>query len=135
MNDLEILQSYERAKDKNKQVKIIADLSGKSISEVIESLKRSGVDGRHFQMFRPKNSKPVEKSAKKGSNEKQKINEPIQEPIEDGKPVEFHEVKEGKFNITEMIASEIADINRCQYELDMRRAELHSLIGLIEAEI
>lgn len=57
MTSFDIVKSYREAKDKTKQVRILADLNACSKSEIIEILKSGGVSTKQLPRVR-KNNKP-----------------------------------------------------------------------------
>lgn len=53
----DILKSYEEAKDKRAQVRILAQLNLTSQERIVDILREQGVDGRAFQWLHPSRAK------------------------------------------------------------------------------
>lgn len=65
MTNGDILKSYEEAKNKREQVRILAQLNLTSQERIVEILREQGVDGRAFQWLHPnRKKKPVTVEAK-----------------------------------------------------------------------
>ena len=59
----DILKSYEEAKDKRAQVRILAQLNLPSQEHIVEILREQGVDGRAFQWLHPSRAKGKKEKA------------------------------------------------------------------------
>ena len=70
MSNEEIYSSYMQAKDRIKQVKILAELNACPIDTIVEILKASGVDGRCLPRKSHKNESKIPRnvSTKKSNN-------------------------------------------------------------------
>ena len=58
----DILKSYEEAKDKRAQVRILAELNLTSQERIVEILREQGVDGRAFNWMHPSRAKDKKKA-------------------------------------------------------------------------
>lgn len=118
----EIVVRYKQAKDKGAQVKILADLNACPVERIIGILTSNGIDSRNFNRLRAKLKKEAEQKEDKPEEERQK--KPYKKPeIIPGPP---HTV-----TLPEAMAAiraELDEINRQQYELDMRKADLYKQI-------
>lgn len=110
MSNDEIVMRYKQAKDKTAQVKILAELNACPVERIIGILTNAGIDHRCFSMLRRKmNQEAAEKKI------------PYKKPeIIPGPPraVTLPEAMAA-------IRAELDDINRQQYELDMRKGDLY----------
>lgn len=59
----DILKSYEEAKNKREQVRILAQLNLTSQERIVEILREQGVDGRAFQWLHPSRAKDKKEKA------------------------------------------------------------------------
>lgn len=139
MSDGEIFTRYRQAKKKSEQVKILAQLNGVSTERIIEILVSKGVDNRCFNNFRSRlNNQDSKKSAatEPTVNYMQKhveesLKKAVTEQLEKAKnitPVTYGLLPTYKQSIDsalDTIRCEIEDINRQQYELDQRKAEIY----------
>ena len=118
MSNREIVNNYKEAKDRTQQVKILADLNCCSIEQIIGILTSNGIDHRCFSGLRRKlNAEKVVK-AEKIPYKKPEI---IPGPPEPDKQLTVSDA-------VTVIKAELADINRQQYELDMRKADLYKQV-------
>ena len=118
MSNREIVNNYKEAKDRTQQVKILADLNCCSIEQIIGILTSNGIDHRCFSGLRRKlNAEKVVK-AEKIPYKKPEI---IPGPPEPDKQLTVSDA-------VAVIKAELAEINRQQYELDMRKADLYQQI-------
>ena len=78
MSDEEIVRNYREAKDKKKQVGILADLNVCKPEEIIEILKRGGVP--HYALPRKSSPRLVEPKQEQQMQEKPK-QEPTRAPV------------------------------------------------------
>ncbi len=118
MSNREIVNNYKEAKDRTQQVKILADLNCCSIEQIIGILTSNGIDHRCFSGLRRKlNAEKVVK-AEKIPYKKPEI---IPGPPEPDKQLTVSDA-------VAVIKAELAEINRQQYELDMRKADLYQQV-------
>lgn len=110
----EIVMHYKQAKDKTAQVRILAELNACPVERIVGILTNAGIDHRCFSMIRRKmNQEAAEKKI------------PYKKPeIIPCPPVKTVTVDEA----VAAIRAELDDINRQQYELDMRKADLYKQI-------
>lgn len=112
MTDGEVVLNIMQAKDQKAQISICADLNCCSEDRIKEILKAQGVDLRTL--------KTVKKQIDHGTKHKPH-KKPYKKPeIIPGPPktITLHEAMAA-------IRAELDDINRQQYELDMRKADLY----------
>ena len=139
MSDGEIFTRYRQAKKKSEQVKILAQLNGVSTERIIEILVSKGVDNRCFNNFRSRLNnqdskklaateptanymqKHVEESLKKAVTEQLEKAKNIT-PVTTGLLLTY---KQSIDSALDTIRAEIEDINRQQYELDQRKADIY----------
>jgi hypothetical protein len=118
MKNDEIVTRYKQAKDKGEQVKILAQLNDCPVEQIIGILTAAGIDHRCFSGLRRKMNKEAEEAAGKI---------PYKKPeIIPGPPVPDKQLTVS--DAVAVIKAELADINRQQYELDMRKADLYQQI-------
>lgn len=119
----EIVVHYRQAKDKAEQLKILADLNACTVDEIINVLCEHG--GYKPQFF----------NTAKNKLKKQKATAPT---VGNAKPSAPPETDAGADIIRknndlttalDILKAEIADINRQQYQLDMRKAKLYQKIS------
>lgn len=116
MSNADIVKEYKEAKDRALQVRILADQNCCSVEQIIGILTASGIDHRCFSGLRRKLSKEAEEAGKKPYKKPEIIpGPPAQKPITVDDAVAA-------------IRAELDDINRQQYELDMRKADLYKQI-------
>lgn len=126
MSNDEIVVRYRQAKDKGEQVKILAELNNCPVERIIGILTAAGIDHRCFSGLRRKmNKEAVSKAEKVVSKIPYKKPEIIPGPP---KPVKLPTVNEA-------VAVIKAEINRQQYELDMRKADLYRTIWDMLGEV
>ena len=107
----EIVMRYKQAKDKTAQVKILAELNACPVERIIGILTNAGIDHRCFSMIRRKmNQEAAEK--------KIPYKKPEVIPAPPKKAVALTEAMAA-------IRAELDEINRKQYELDMRKADFY----------
>ncbi len=138
MSNEEICVRYRQAKNKGEQVKILAELNDCPVERIIGILTANGIDNRNFNILRHKlkEEKKVDdlrKDCKKQITAQAKVAEKMQEvlykkpEIIPGPP----EPDKQQLTVSDAIAvirAELADINRQQYELDMRKADLYKQV-------
>lgn len=116
----EIVVRYRQAKDKSAQLKILADLNCCTVDGIINVLCEHG--GYKPQFF---NKAKVKLRKQADTSETVKAEQPtIPEPPTVGADI----IRPNEPNIDtalDILRAEIADINRQQYQLDMRKAELY----------
>lgn len=148
MSNDEIVMRYRQAKDKGEQVKILAELNNCPVERIIGILTANGVDNRCFNHLRGKLKKQEEKAAKKFEKlreecqeqlaiqaeiMKQMPTEPVKDAVAENMQEVLHDTAADKQQLTvsdaiAVIRAELADINRRQYELDMRKADLYKQV-------
>lgn len=122
MSNREIVNSYKEAKDRTQQVKILSDLNCCSVEQIIGILTAAGIDHRCFSGLRRKmNKEAVSEAEKVVSKIPYKKPEIIPGPPELDKQLTVSDA-------VAVIKAEIAEINRKQYELDMRKADLYKQV-------
>ena len=119
MSNADIVKEYKEAKDRSAQVKILADQNCCSVEQIIGILVAGGIDHRCFSMLRRKQNQAAASAAEKVVEAEKNI--PYKKPeIIPGPP---HTV-----TLTDAMAAiraELDEINRQQYELDMRKGDLY----------
>ena len=142
MSNEEIVVRYRQAKDKGKQVKILAELNNCPVERIIGILTANGVDNRCFNHLRGKLKKTHNYTPNISQEDKQKI---FEESLEQQRkqeqqvkiPYKKPEIIPGppepdkQLTVSDAVAvikAELAEINRQQYELDMRKADLYQQI-------
>lgn len=147
MSNDEIVVRYRQAKDKGEQVKILAELNNCPVERIIGILTANGVDNRCFNHLRGKLKKQEEKAAKKAEKLREECQEQLAiqaetmkqmptEPVKDAVAEKMQEVLYDTAadkqitvaDVVKAIKAELADINRQQYELDMRKADLYKQV-------
>ena len=139
MSNDEIVVRYRQAKEKGEQVQILAELNACPVERIIGILTANGVDNRNFNPLRHKlklsQPKAEKKPAKAVDNKKAakvEVAEKMQEvlykkhEIIPGPPVPEKQVTVA--DAVAVIKAELAEINRQQYELDMRKADLYKQV-------
>lgn len=122
MSNDEIVMRYRQAKDRTEQVKILADLNNCPVEQIIGILTAAGIDHRCFSGLRRKmNKEAVSEAEKVVSKIPYKKPEIIPGPPEPDKQLTVSDA-------VAVIKAELADINRQQYELDMRKADLYQQV-------
>ena len=142
MSNDEIVMRYRQAKDKGEQVKILAELNNCPVERIIGILTANGVDNRCFNHLRGKLKKTHNYTPNISQEDKQKI---FEESLEQQKkqeqqvkiPYKKPEIIPGppepdkQLTVSDAVAiikAELAEINRQQYELDMRKADLYKQV-------
>lgn len=132
MSNAEIVKEYKEAKDRAAQVRILADQNCCSTEQIIGILTASGIDHRCFSGLRRKLNKEAigaaveavkdfDAALSKGQQAEKQEKIPYKKPeIIPGPP---HTVTLA--DAMAVIKSELAEINRQQYELDMRKGDLY----------
>lgn len=119
MSNADIVKEYKEAKDRSAQVKILADQNCCSTEQIIGILVAGGIDHRCFSMLRRKQNLAAASAAEKVVKAEKKI--PYKKPeIIPGPP---HTVT--LVDAMAAIRAELDEINRQQYELDMRKGDLY----------
>ena len=142
MSNEEIVVRYRQAKDKGEQVKILAELNNCPVERIIGILTANGVDNRCFNHLRGKlkkthnytpnisqedKQKIFEESLEQQRKQEQQVKIPYKKPeIIPGPPVPDKQITVA--DAVAVIKAEIAEINRQQYELDMRKADLYKQV-------
>ena len=142
MSNDEIVVRYKQAKNKGEQVKILAELNDCPVERIIGILTANGVDNRCFNHLRGKlkkthnytpnisqedKQKIFEESLEQQRKQEQQVKIPYKKPeIIPGPPVPDKQVTVA--DAVAVIKAELAEINRKQYELDMRKADLYKQV-------
>ena len=143
MSNEEIVVRYRQAKNKGEQVQILAELNDCPVERIIGILVASGEDNRKFNHLRGQLKKTHNYTPNISQEDKQKI---FEESLEQQRkqeqqvkiPYKKPEIIPGppqpdkqQLTVSDAIAvirAELADINRRQYELDMRKADLYKQV-------
>ena len=112
MTDGEVVMNVMQAKDQKAQISICADLNCCSEDRIKEILKKEGIDLRTL--------KTVKKQIDHGTKHKPH-KKPYKKPEIIPGPLKTIALPEAMA----AIRAELDDINRQQYELDMRKADLY----------
>ena len=124
----EIVVRYRQAKHKGEQLNILADLNACSVDDIVnvlvehggyqlERMSRSRGKAKLLREAAPK--EPVPPAVKKPYKKPEIIPEtPLLEPE-----------KETVNSALDILRAEIAELNRQQYQLDMKKAELYQKIS------
>lgn len=119
MSNDEIVVRYRQAKNKGEQVKILAELNDCSVEQIIGILVAGGIDHRCFSQLRRKQNQAAASAAEKVVKAEKKI--PYKKPeIIPGPPRAVTLA-----DAMAAIRAELDEINRQQYELDMRKGDLY----------
>lgn len=128
----EIIVSYKNAKNKKKQVKILAELNDCSQEEIIKILREGGVDQRELPRNRKKNgdSEPAEET-KEPAEEENKPAEETEKLVEVPEIVEAIQIVDGekqemqyqigKLKMDLMTAREAIDRLNLMYEREKKK--------------
>lgn len=123
MSNDEIVMRYRQAKDRTEQVKILADLNNCPVEQIIGILTAAGIDHRCFSGLRRKMNKEAVSGAEKVVS---KI--PYKKPEIIPAPPKPDKQQPTVSDAVAIIKAELADINRQQYLLDMRKADLYKQV-------
>ncbi len=124
MSNADIVKEYKEAKDRSAQVKILADQNCCSTERIIGILVAGGIDHRCFSQLRRKQNQAAVSAAEevvKAEKIPYKKPEIIPGPPEPDKQPTVSDA-------VAIIKAELAEINRQQYELDMRKADLYKQV-------
>lgn len=135
MNNSEIVMRYKQSKDKTEQVKILAELNACPVEQIIGILTASGIDHRCFSGLRRKLNKEAigaaveavkdfDAALSKGQQAEEQEKIPYKKPEIIPRPPHTVTLADAMA----AIRAELDDINRQQYELDMRKADLYKQI-------
>ena len=129
MSNADIIKEYKEAKDRTAQVKILADQNCCSEERIIGILVEGGIDHRCFSgLLRKRNQEAAAAAEKVVEKIPYKKPEIIPEPP---KPDKLPTVEQA----VAAIKAQIAEINRQQYELDLRKADLYRIIWDMLGEV
>lgn len=145
MSNDEIVVRYKQAKNKGEQVKILAELNNCPVERIIGILTANGVDNRNFNKLRSKLKKKEQTIMKEAVeavkgfdaalNKGQQIEEqskiPYKKPEIIPEPPKPESIADKQLTVSDAVAvikAELADINRQQYLLDMRKADLYKQV-------
>lgn len=110
----EIVVRYRQAKDKAEQLQILADLNDCTVDGIINVLcEHGGYKPQFFNKAKVKLKKQI----------------PYKKPEIIPEPPKPEPEKETVDSALDILRAEIADLNRQQYQLDMRKAELYQKIS------
>lgn len=141
MSNEEIVVRYRQAKNKGEQVQILAELNACPVERIIGILVANGEDNRSFNHLRSKLKKKemttVKEAAEavkdfdtalsKGQQAEEQEKIPYKKPeIIPGPPEPDKQPTVS--DAVAIIKAELAEINRQQYELDMRKADLYKQV-------
>ena len=116
MSNADIVKEYKEAKDRSAQVKILADQNCCSTERIIGILVAGGIDHRCFSQLRRKQNQAAVSAAE----------EVVKAEIIPGPPEPDKQPTVS--DAVAIIKAELAEINRQQYELDMRKADLYKQV-------
>ena len=118
----EIVVRYRQAKDKAEQLKILADLNDCTVDGIINVLcEHGGYKPQFFNTAKIKLKKQKDTASTVG-------NAALGVPQTQEKQYRLNETISVN-SALDILRAEIADINRQQYQLDMRKAELYQKIS------
>lgn len=129
MSNADIVKEYKEAKDRTAQVKILADQNCCSEERIIGILVDGGIDHRCFSMLRRKRNQEAAAAAVKVV-EKIPYKKPEIIPAPP-KPDKLPTIEQA----VAAIKAQIAEINRQQYALDLRKADLYRIIWDMLGEV
>lgn len=110
----EIVVRYRQAKDKAEQLRILADLNDCTVDGIINVLcEHGGYKPQFFNKAKVKLNKQI----------------PYKKPEIIPEPPKQEPERETVDSALDILRAEIADLNRQQYQLDMRKAELYQKIS------
>ena len=110
----EIVMRYRQAKDKAEQLQILADLNDCTVDGIINVLcEHGGYKPQFFNKAKVKLKKQI----------------PYKKPEIIPEPPKQEPEKETVDSALDVLRAEIAELNRQQYQLDMRKAELYQKIN------
>lgn len=144
----EIVMRYRQAKEKGKQIKILADMNVCSVDDIVqvlvehggyklERMSRSRCKARLLKAEEETAAKELVKAAEaikdfdaaltKGQELEKQI--PYKKPEIIPEPPKPEQEKKTVDSALDLLRAEIAELNRQQYQLDMRKAELYQKIS------
>lgn len=145
----EIVVRYRQAKHKGEQLNILADLNACSVDDIVnvlvehggyqlERMSRSRGKAKLLREAAPK--EPVPPTVKKPYKKPEIIPEPVPEVPQEEETIEYvipaksvpEMLVDSALNV---IRSELSEINRQQYQLDMRKAELYKQLWDMLGEV
>ena len=145
----EIVVRYRQAKHKGEQLNILADLNACSVDDIVnvlvehggyqlERMSRSRGKAKLLREAAPK--EPVPPAVKKPYKKPEIIPEPVPEAPQEEETTEYvipaksvpEMLVDSALNV---IRSELSEINRQQYQLDMRKADLYKQLWDMLGEV
>ena len=130
MNNSEIVMRYNQAKNKGEQVKILAELNACPAERIIGILVSAGIDNRCFNQLRAKLNQDKSEN-NPSSHYKVDSSGDIIKVIDDQPEIIPEPPVQKPITVDDAVAAiraELDEINRQQYELDMRKADLYKQI-------
>lgn len=152
----EIIVRYRQAKDRNEQVRILAELNAVPVERIISILIGAGIDHRCFSNLRRKMNaeerailEQAEKAELTASAEKKPRAAEVAEKMQDVLYAEKKHYKKPEIipeppkpvaplTVKQALAAlktQIAEIKQQQYELDMKKANLVSILNDLIKEV
>lgn len=141
MSNKEITVRYRQAKNKGEQVQILADLNDCPVERIIGILVANGEDNRSFNHLRSKLKKKEMTTVKEAAeaikdfdtalSKGQQAEEQEKIPYKKPEIIPAPPEPDKQLTVSDAIAvirAELAEINRQQYELDMRKADLYKQV-------
>lgn len=139
MSNDEIVVRYKQAKNKGEQVKILAELNDCPVERIIGILTANRVDNRCFNHLRGKLKETHNYTPNISQEDKQKIFEESQRKQEQQVKIPYKKPEiipgppepDKQLTVSDAVAvikAELAEINRQQYELDMRKSDLYKQV-------
>lgn len=132
MTNEEIVVRYRQAKDKGGQVQILAELNACPVERIIGILTSNGIDNRCFNHLRgqlkKKETVDAAVEAVKDFDAALSKGQQIEKPKKVYKKPEIIPAPPKRITVSDAVAvirAELDEINRQQYQLDMRKADLY----------
>ena len=135
MSNEEIVRNYREAKDKAKQLKILAELNACDEQKIKDILTEGGVDYRSF----PRNKKEKKTAAPEADNKPAKAKrtadaeKPVNTQCGGDKPVKREEPEEQKIFIPEIVKQAVTEkMIQVQESMDRNAADLSELNAFLK---